>query len=82
METIFLILAIGATNLMAFFIGARVAQKVVNNEPLVMPELNPVTIYKNYKEQKQADIKLQRIEQSMENINNYTGDSTGQKDIN
>lgn len=79
METIILILLVGGLNLLAFLIGARVGQKVVNKEPIELP--SPVTIYREHKEKAEARVEQERLNVMLENINNYTGDGTGQKDI-
>ena len=39
---LFIILAVGTLNVACFFIGAKVGQKVVKDEPLELPSLNPL----------------------------------------
>lgn len=79
METIILVLLMGGMNLLAFLIGAKTGQKVVNKEPIELP--TPVTIYREHKEKAEARIEQEKINKMLDNINNYTGDGTGQKDI-
>lgn len=79
METIILVLLMGGMNLLAFLIGAKTGQKVVNKEPIELP--SPVTIYREHKEKAEARIEQEKINKMLDNINNYTGDGTGQKDI-
>lgn len=81
METIILVMLMGGMNLLAFLIGAKTGQKVVNKEPVELPKLNPVTIYKDIKEDRETRRAQEIINANLENINNYSGDSTGQKDI-
>ncbi len=79
METILLILVISILNIVCFFIGAKVGQKVINKEPLEIP--TPVKVYENVKEHVERNKQLKETQTMLENIDNYTGDGTGQKDI-
>ena len=72
----------GVFILLSFVIGVRIGQKVNNNEPI---ELNPVKVYKDYKEEEESKRQLKFSEEAMntmlENIDNYNGTAEGQKDI-
>ena len=72
----------GVFILLSFVIGVRIGQKVNNNEPI---ELNPVKVYKDYKEEKESKRQLKFSEEVMntmlENNDNYNGTAEGQKDI-
>ena len=81
METIILVLLMGGMNLLAFLIGAKTGQKVINKEPVELPTINPKTIYKEHQESKEAKRAQEILNANLENIDNYSGDSTGQKDI-
>lgn len=81
METIIMITLVGILNLLAFLIGAKTGQKVVNKEPVELPKINPITIYKEHKEKEAMNRENERLNIMLENIDNYRGDSTGQKDI-
>jgi hypothetical protein len=89
MENIILIygLAIGGIifisicNAICFLIGARTSQKAQKGEEIKLPTVNPMEIAKERREQKKAEIEQNRFDIMLENINNYSGDSTGQKDI-
>lgn len=81
METIILVLLVGGLELLAFLIGARTAQKLHKGEEVKLPKVNPMETYREHREQREA-LKEQEIDKAnLENINNYRGDSTGQKDI-
>lgn len=82
METILLIATISILNIVCFFIGAKVGQKVSNNEPLKMPNLNPVKAIEEIKETKEYKEEKERFNTMLDNINNYTPDGLGQKDLN
>lgn len=81
METIILVVLMGVMNLLAFLIGARTGQKVVNNQPIELPKLNPLEVYREVKDKEKAAKDNARMQASLENIDNYTGDSTNQKVI-
>ena len=82
METILLVLLMGGMNLLAFLVGARTAQKVQKNETIELPKIkSPVQFVDEFREKKETD-KQREIEKiNWENVNNYRGDSLGQKDF-
>lgn len=71
MLTVLLTLSIGLVNVLCFFIGARLAQKVVKDEPIVVP--NPVKKAKEYKQSKEEEKRQKEIEDMMKAIDNYDG---------
>ena len=81
METIILVLLIGVMNLLAFLIGARTAQKADRGEEITLPSINPMKTYQEHLEQKQAQKEQEELEINLYNIDNYKGDSLGQKDF-
>lgn len=81
METVILVMLMGGLNLLAFLIGARVGQKVVNKEPVELPTINPITLYKEHKEQVDMSKEQDKLNTMLENINNYDGTSAFQKEI-
>lgn len=81
METIILVLLMGGMNLLAFLIGARVAQKVDKGEEIELPSINPMQAYKEFTEQREANKVQEEMNIMMENINNYDGTGRGQRDI-
>jgi queuine/archaeosine tRNA-ribosyltransferase len=81
METIILLLLVGGMELLAFLIGARVGQKVVNKEPIELPTINPVTLYKEHKEKEEMNKEQEKLNTMLDNINNYDGSSANQKEI-
>ena len=81
METIILVALMGGMNLLAFLIGARVGQKVVNKEPVELPTVNPITLYKEHKEKVDMSKEQDKLNTMLDNINNYDGSSFGQKEI-
>jgi len=68
-------------NLLAFLIGARVGQKVVNKEPIELPTVNPITLYKEHKDKEEMNKEQEKLNTMLDNINNYDGSSANQKEI-
>lgn len=81
METVLLVLLMGAMNLLAFLIGARTSQKAHKGEEIKLPNINPMQIHKEYTEQIQAKQEQEEINTMLENINNYNGTPLGQKEV-
>jgi len=80
MEQIILIVIIGTMNILCFYFGAKVGQKVVNKEEIkVLP--NPVKAYQEHTERKEAEKENEVMETILHNIDTYDGTSYGQKDI-
>lgn len=75
------IVFISVLNAICFLIGARTFQNVHRGEEIKLPSINPMEKIKEYRETKEAQFEQERFNTMLENINNYSGDSTGQKDI-
>lgn len=79
---IILILAVSGTlNIVCFFIGAKVGQTVVKGEPIKTPEINPMKVIAEQREQKAIKEEQNRTNTILENIENYNGTEYGQKDV-
>jgi hypothetical protein len=78
---ILLALVVGALNVVCFYLGAKVGQKVVKGEEIVTPTVNPFKAYQEHKEHKEADRERQKLEAILRNIEHYDGTGTGQEDI-
>lgn len=82
---ILLIAVIGTLNIVCFFIGAKVGQQVAKDEPVKLPNMNPVEIIREHQQTKEAE--RAEKEQSdylgtiLSNIDNYNGTEYGQKDV-
>lgn len=81
METILLIAVISTLNIVCFFIGAKVGQKVVKGEELKAPTVNHMTIYKEHQEKKEAEKEINKLEKILNNLDRYDGTEAGQEDI-
>ena len=81
MATVISIALVTVMNMFCFLLGTRTAQKVNRDEEIKLPSINPIEIIKEHREQKEAQIEQDRYNTMLENINNYKGDATGQKDL-
>ena len=75
------ILAIGTLNIVCFFVGAKVGQKVVKGEEIKIPAINPMQYYQEYKDKKEAEAEKSKIETILKNIDRYDGTANGQEDV-
>jgi hypothetical protein len=76
---ILLLLVVGALNVVCFFIGAMVGQKVNRGEALKIPD--PVEAIRENKERREARREADRYETIMQNIDRYDGTGNGQKEV-
>ena len=80
-ENILTIIALGTLNIVCFFVGAKIGQKVVKGEEIKAPEITIPTPIRDYQKKKQAEAEQNRLETIMQNIEAYDGTSAGQKDV-
>lgn len=80
MNDIFLVLAVGMTNLLSFYLGAKLGRKE-DEEGIKLPNLNPIKKIEEYKEKKEERKERERLDVIRQNIDNYDGTAEGQKDI-
>ena len=69
---------ISTLNVMCFFIGAKVGQKIVNNEKIELPSIpNPVRAYQEYKEEQaikeEVKEKTEAYKTALREINDFDG---------
>ncbi len=75
------IAVVSTLNIGCFLIGAKVGQKVSRDETIELPNLNPVKIAREIKENREADKVQSKLETIMHNIDSYDGTGYGQKDV-
>lgn len=78
---VLLMLVMGAVNILCFIIGAKVGQAVVKGEKVEMPTVNPLTLYREHRDKREAEREQDKIEAVMRNIESYDGTGRGQEDI-
>lgn len=85
MEIVLLAIVICLSNLLTFITGAKIGQKVAKQEPIEMPNLNPVKAVKNaiaeHKEFEKKQAEEEYYETIMHNVNIYDGTNAGQKRV-
>ena len=84
METIILIVSIGIINILCFFVGAKIGQKVIKGEEIKAPDiskLNPINIQKKREEKYEVEKEKSKLETILRNIERYDGTDTGQEDV-
>lgn len=75
------IAVVSTLNIGCFLIGAKVGQKVSREETIELPNLNPIKVVREIKENREADKVQNKIETIMQNIDSYNGTGYGQKDV-
>lgn len=83
-DTIILIISIGIMNILCFFIGAKIGQKVIKGEEIKAPDiskLNPINIQKKREEKYEVEKEKNKLETILRNIERYDGTDTGQEDV-
>lgn len=82
---ILLIAITGTLNLVCFYIGAKLGQKVSRGETIEMPTINPIEIIKEHQEKKEAEREAEReqnyIDTVLRNAERYDGTPYGQEDV-
>ena len=81
MELLAIISVSTLLNVVCFFVGAKVGQKVVKGEPLQMPSLDPMKAIREHKSQKEAERQQKREDVIWRNIDRYDGTAFGQEDV-
>ena len=76
-----IVMASGIINLFCFIIGARIGQKIIKNEKIDIPTLNPLQGIRESRSKKVAEKKQDQLEAIMRNVECYDGTPRGQKDI-
>lgn len=78
-----LILALvnGTLNVVCFFVGAKVGQKVVKGEPIELPSINPMEAIREAQDKREAEREQRKLDTILQNIETYDGTGNGQKDV-
>lgn len=69
------------SNIACFIIGARTGQKVVNQEKIELPTVDPFKAYREHQARKEAEMEKNRIDTILRNIDNYNGTAEGQEEV-
>lgn len=80
MNELILIIVVGIMNILCFYFGAKIGQKVVNKEEIkIIP--NPVQTYQKHQAKLEEEKEAEIMDTILENIDAYDGTGIGQKDI-
>ena len=78
---ILLMLILSISNIVCFMVGAKVGQMVQKGETIKAPTINPVKLYNEHIDKKEAEIEKNRLDVIMRNIERYDGTGKGQEDV-
>ena len=81
METLLIILTVGALSIGCFLVGAKVGQTVIKGEKVEMPSVNPIKAIREHNDKKQAETEQAKVDTIMRNIERYDGTGRGQEDV-
>lgn len=75
------ILALGFICLACFLAGAKIGQTVAKGEDIKLPSVNPVQAVRDNRSKKQVQKEQDRYSVILQNIDNYDGTGSGQRDV-
>ena len=78
---VLLIAVIAASNVLCFVVGAKVGQTVAKGEKVELPSIDPVKAIRDKKVKMEAYKEQDRIDIIWQNMENYDGTSSGQRDV-
>ena len=82
METIFICIIFGVFILIAYTLGLKSGQKIVKNEPIELPKVeNQIEKINQKKIEKEYQKEIDKINNILENIDNYDGTGANQKEV-
>lgn len=81
METVIIIIAVGAMCIASFFVGAHVGNRVSKDEPIELPKVDPMQVIRDKNTRAEAKAKQAEIDTILRNIDRYDGTAEGQEDI-
>lgn len=64
-----------------FIIGAKIGQTVSKGEKVELPSINPLKTYKESQAKKHAEMKQNKLDTILRNIERYDGTPRGQEDV-
>lgn len=78
---VLLLAVFSLSNILCFVIGAKVGQKVVKGETVELPNLDPMQAVRDRRANKEAQMKQEKFDTILRNIDNYDGTPTGQEEV-
>lgn len=80
MEVIILLI-VSISNIICFFLGAKIGQRVVNNQPVRIIDKSPIESIREKQDSKELKKQQEINDVIKHNIDVYDGTPLGQKDI-
>ncbi|MBR4017372.1 MAG: hypothetical protein IKK11_06135 [Oscillospiraceae bacterium] len=81
MESLAIILAVGAMNILCFLVGVNVRQKVDKGEPVKVTPPNVVAAVREHKQQVAADTQREYYDTILRNVDSYDPYGGGQEEV-
>ena len=81
MEGLFITLTTGFLCIACFIIGAKVGQTVSNGEKVEMPKVDLFKAHREREARKEMQMKQDKLDTVLRNIDRYDGTSKGQEDV-
>ena len=81
MEELLLLLTTCFLCIACFIVGAKVGQTIIKGEKVETPNLNLFKAYRENQARKEAEMKQDKIDTILRNIDRYDGTSRGQEDV-
>ena len=78
---VILTLVVCVANVFCIVIGAKLGQAVSKGEEIKTPNLSPLSVYREFREKREADKEQKKADMIFQNIECYDGTSQGQKDV-
>lgn len=78
---ILILLAVCASNVACFFIGAKIGQTAYKGERIELPAPDPMKAVQEHRDRKEAEMEQNRVDTILRNIEAYDGTSRGQEDV-
>lgn len=78
---IVLVLVVGVMCICCFMVGAKVGQTVSKGEDIKLPTVNPMELYREHEQKKEAQAEQERMEAILRNIEAYDGTADRQEDV-
>lgn len=80
MELVLFAVILTASNILCFLVGAKTGQKVTKGEEVELPK-NPMEVYREAQNLREAKKKQDEFDTILRNIDNYDGTPYGQEDV-
>lgn len=81
MEIVCVCTVFGVFILLAYTLGLKNGQKIINQQPIELPNINPIEIIQKKAIEKKQQTEMDKINNLLDNIDNYDGTGANQKEV-